>query len=141
MIRTPIIAALILYVSFLLYLTLGNVLGRGSEGRTGTSLTPFKGMARSAWHGGREFWLNDVGNVAVFMPIGAAVLALAPKRGTIRQAALAGFALSALIECLQYASGRGVLDVDDLILNTLGAVLGFYAADVLRRRLTRRRQT
>lgn len=139
MIRPPIIAALILYIAFLLYLTLGNVLGRGSEGRTGTSLTPFKGMARSAWHGGREFWLNDVGNIVVFMPIGAAVFALAPRRGQLWHAALAGFALSALIEGLQYTFGRGVLDIDDLTLNTLGATLGFYAADVLRRRLTRRR--
>ena len=140
MIRPPIIAALALYVAFLLYLTLGDAFGPGATGSGGASLTPFRGMARSAWHGGREFWLNDVGNVVVFMPIGAAVLALAPKRSRPWHAALAGFALSALIESLQYLSGRRVADVDDLTLNTLGAALGFLAADRLRRRLLARRK-
>lgn len=137
MVRPPIIAALSLYVAFLLYLTLGDAFGPGATGSGGTSFIPFWGMARSVWHGGREFWINFVGNVVVFMPIGAGVLALAPKHGRLWHATLAGFALSALIESLQFLSGRRVADVDDLTLNTLGAALGFLAANVLRRRLTR----
>ena len=34
------------------------------------------------------------------------------------------FALSVLIETLQYLLGSGVTEVEDVILNTLGAALG-----------------
>ena len=36
-----------------------------------------------------------------------------------------GFALSFSIEVMQYITGRGLADIDDLINNTLGAVIGF----------------
>jgi hypothetical protein len=39
----------------------------------------------------------------------------------------AGFGVSALIELLQLAIGRGVCDVDDLFCNTLGAAMGYFA--------------
>lgn len=36
-----------------------------------------------------------------------------------------GFALSFFIEVMQYITGRGLADIDDLINNTLGAVIGY----------------
>ena len=36
-----------------------------------------------------------------------------------------GFALSFSIEVMQYITGRGLADIDDLINNTLGAVIGY----------------
>ena len=38
---------------------------------------------------------------------------------------LCGFGLSLLIELLQFVFGTGVSEVDDLILNTLGTLIGF----------------
>lgn len=139
--RPTILAVLSLYVAFILFLTLGDAFGPGATGRGGSSFIPFWAIARGVWRGGQEFWINVVGNIVVFMPIGAGVLGVSPTSGRLWQAALAGFALSLLIETLQYVSGRRVADVDDLTLNTLGAALGFLAADIIRRRAVRRRGT
>jgi glycopeptide antibiotics resistance protein len=35
-------------------------------------------------------------------------------------------ALSVVIEITQYYTGLGVADADDVILNTVGAAIGFY---------------
>jgi glycopeptide antibiotics resistance protein len=38
---------------------------------------------------------------------------------------LSGLFLSLVIEFLQYAFGTGISEADDLILNTLGALIGY----------------
>ena len=47
---------------------------------------------------------------------------------TLFRAAAFGFALSLGIELSQFVLGSGVTEVEDLILNTTGAVLGWLAA-------------
>ena len=69
------------------------------------------------------------GNLAWFAPAGFLV---GMAGGKLRHAALAGFGLSLLVETLQFVLGSGVTELDDLILNTAGAVLGFAAASLLR---------
>lgn len=39
-----------------------------------------------------------------------------------------GFALSAFCELLQYLTGRGMADVNDVLFNTLGAAVGVWLA-------------
>ncbi len=63
-----------------------------------------------------------VGNVAMFVPLGWLV-ALLVRRFRVLKAVVAGFLLSTSIEVTQLFVGR-VSDVDDVILNTLGALLG-----------------
>lgn len=76
-------------------------------------------------------WINFPGNVIMFMPIGlfAGLLADKPRwwKGT-----LLALGLSCFIEIFQLFVSRGT-DVDDLILNTLGGLLGHGAFWVLRR--------
>lgn len=69
---------------------------------------------------------NVVGNVAMFVPLGW-LLALVIRRRRILIAAIVGFGLSALIEVVQWFTGR-ISDIDDLILNGSGAVLGACVA-------------
>ena len=71
------------------------------------------------------------GNLAWFALAGVLVRL---RGGRLWQAALAGLALSLLVETGQFVLGSGVSELDDLILNTLGAVLGFAAASLLRGR-------
>ncbi len=77
------------------------------------------------------FWVNFPGNILIFMPIGlfAGLLADKPRwwKGT-----LWAFGLSLFIEFFQLFVSRGT-DVDDLILNTLGGLLGHGAFLLLRR--------
>ncbi len=71
--------------------------------------------------------LNIAGNVLLFAPLGAALPALmTPLRGRLR-VALVVFDVSLALEMTQYLLGIGVADVDDLLLNTLGGVLGYAA--------------
>ena len=86
----------------------------------------------------RYFTYLFVGNLVWFAPVGVLVSA---GRGTrplrkradgrvpsLLWAALLGFLLSLGIESMQYVLGSGVSELDDLILNTLGAVLGWGIA-------------
>lgn len=78
----------------------------------------------------RAFWflLIDVaGNTFVMIPAGfglAGALHRTYPWQTLRRIALAGFLLSLVIESIQLAIPSRATDVDDLIFNTLGAVLG-----------------
>ncbi len=97
------------------------------------NLRPFRNIAHGVVHGGDSLRVNVIGNVVVTLPLGAAILVLGGSRARLRHAALAGLALSATVETLQFWSQRRFTDVDDVILNTLGAALGFLAAAVFRR--------
>ena len=65
---------------------------------------------------------GEVSNILLFVPLGAT---LALRGLPIGKTAISAFALSAAVELSQllYVSGR-TASVDDLVLNTLGAVLG-----------------
>ncbi len=74
------------------------------------------------------FLINVVGNIAVFMPVGF-FACLLWKKPSFWKALLSGLLTSLAIELAQYPLERGT-DIDDLWLNTLGALLGWavYAA-------------
>ena len=67
--------------------------------------------------------VNLLGNVAIFLPLGVLPLLLWPRWRKGR-AVLLGMGVSIFIELVQPLVGR-TRDVDDLILNTLGALLGW----------------
>lgn len=67
---------------------------------------------------------NILGNFALFIPIGILLPALCGKADRWYKGVLAGFIVSLTCEILQYVFGLGAADVDDLILNTLGAAAG-----------------
>ena len=75
--------------------------------------------------GGAAVFLNLNGNILGFVPFGF-FLPLISKRfryGFV--VALLGFLTSTLIEILQMLTKAGVCDIDDVILNTAGAVIGY----------------
>lgn len=86
---------------------------------------------REAWNSFSEKnWLNVLLNIAVFVPLGV-LLPLLWKRFRKWPWMLGmGFLTTLYIECVQYIKGAGLFDVDDLLCNTLGAMLGFWAVMV-----------
>ena len=70
-------------------------------------------------------------NVALFVPIGFLLGGIMPK-GFLK-VLLSGCLLSILIELLQLASGRGLCETNDVIHNTVGCMVGFAAAMVLKK--------
>ena len=128
------ITALVLYLFLLLTMTLAHKeQAEGTPVSQRLNLTPFATIVHDLGDNGRGFWINLVGNVVVFTPLGAAIASLAPRRARALHAMSAGFALSLSIETLQFVIGRRIAAVDAVTLNTLGASLGFFVVDALRR--------
>lgn len=75
---------------------------------------------------------NLGGNLLMFAPLGFLLPLLWKRFRKLWKTALFAFGTSLLIECTQTFVGRG-FDVDDLLLNTLGAVLGYGAYRLLAR--------
>ena len=63
-------------------------------------------------------------NVVLFLPLGFLLPLLWPKQAKLWKILLTGVAFSLLIELSQLLNIRNS-DIDDLLLNTLGAVVGF----------------
>jgi glycopeptide antibiotics resistance protein len=93
---------------------------------------PFHSMISDWRNGGREFVVNFLGNIVAFLPMGLMSPLICGRRITIWQIALFSLAISLAIETGQFISGRRVPDVDDLILNTIGGVLGSALLRTLR---------
>lgn len=69
------------------------------------------------------FTINFIGNIVIFMPLGF-FPPLLWKKQSLKKTLLFAFASSLLIEICQFPLGRET-DIDDLWLNTLGALLGY----------------
>lgn len=67
-----------------------------------------------------------VGNIVWFVPFGF-LLPLIWKRLKSFYTIPLGFCLSLVIELGQLISGKGMFEIDDLVLNTLGATMGYLA--------------
>lgn len=68
---------------------------------------------------------NLVGNVALFLPMGVFSPLLFKRTDRFWSILKVGFLASLSFEVFQLVTGFGVFDVDDLILNTLGTLLGW----------------
>lgn len=119
------------YMSGLIYfLFLSEAYGRGMAGMVyNYNLYPFREIRRYLTHweilGIRAVFLNLAGNVIGFMPFGALLPILARGVRKSWKVVLLSFEVSALIEVSQLIFQVGCFDVDDIILNTLGGLLGY----------------
>ncbi|WPP52919.1 VanZ family protein [Catalinimonas niigatensis] len=68
---------------------------------------------------------NVGGNILLFIPMGIILYEFLGKRNTFFYL-ISGFMLSLTVETLQFITRRGTFDIDDLIWNTTGMVLGFW---------------
>ena len=97
------------------------------------NLVPFRTMRHDWQAGGKHFVVNFLGNIFAFIPFGVLFPLSRSVPTRLSQAAVACLAFSTIVEALQFLSGRRVADVDDVLLNTLGGVLGFLLLHALRR--------
>lgn len=70
------------------------------------------------------FTVNIIGNVFLFSPFGWLGLCISRYNRFFPLTLFFLIAIS-IIESVQYATGRGVADIDDILLNTLGMLIGF----------------
>lgn len=133
------------WVLFILYLCLLAYFMFFSEsfGRTDTdrgyayNLVPFKEILRFIrYRGTVELWaflINIVGNVVAFMPCGFFLPIVSRRSKRWYRTIVFSFAFSFMLETIQLIFKVGSFDVDDMILNTLGAGLGFACYQAVQR--------
>ena len=81
---------------------------------------------REAWNNySTQNWLNVFLNIAMFVPLGVLLPLLGKPFQRWYLMLLTGVGCSLLIETIQYFSGRGIFDVDDLFTNVLGCMIGY----------------
>jgi glycopeptide antibiotics resistance protein len=71
-----------------------------------------------------------MGSILLFIPLGFLLPVLNKKFNRFNKTIKISLALSLTIEILQYLFRVGQFDIDDIILNTIGSILGFYALKV-----------
>ncbi len=119
----------VLYLIALYYfLFLAENYGHGA-GEYDYNLVPFREIGRFIRYrdilGTRALVLNLAGNVIGFMPFGALLPLLMRSARRAWKIGILGLEISLVIELSQFLFQRGIFDVDDLILNTSGALLGY----------------
>ena len=124
--RASLLIATGLYLAGLLYLTLFAFRVPRLPLSAGLNLRPFASIVHDLRHGGRPFVLNLLGNVAAFAPAGVLLPALRARPTSAGRVAATCLGLSLMIESAQLASRGRVADVDDLALNVLGGLVGFW---------------
>lgn len=67
---------------------------------------------------------NVIGNILLFVPLGFFIPMLFKKCNNVKKVLLYGFTASLSIEVLQYFTAMTFSDIDDVIFNTLGTLLG-----------------
>ena len=75
--------------------------------------------------------INFFGNIAIFIPVGL-FPALLFRKATWKRSAIIGFIMSSFIELVQYFIMRNTA-VDDIILNTAGAMCGYFVYLLVRK--------
>lgn len=93
-----------------------------------SNYVPFKEMFRYEF-GTRLFYKNIIGNILLFLPFGLFVSSYI-KRIKLRTILILTLISSLSIEFTQMMIGR-VFDIDDIILNVVGGILGFLLYKLL----------
>lgn len=119
----------------ILYATIFN----RSEGSTALILTPFATFAAARQQ--PELYREMLMNIFLFSPLGLTLSNALPRRWhrwvRITLTTLVGCIFSAGIEYVQYRCALGVAEVDDVICNTIGSLIG--AMSVLAGKIFERR--
>ena len=69
-------------------------------------------------------WMNIAGNIAAFVPFGIFVMPVSNRRINFLETVIITFNVSLCVEIIQLVTKVGSFDVDDLLLNTIGGLMG-----------------
>lgn len=122
----------IIYMCVLVYVVFfAEAMGRTSQDGYVYNITPLKEIKRFMkyiWDNdalGRAARLNIFGNIIAFIPFGIYLPYTSESKLGFISTFLYTFSLSLTIELVQLITKVGSCDVDDIILNALGGVIGY----------------
>ncbi len=94
----------------------------------GFNIKPFHEITRYDF-GSNLFIFNVIGNIAAFFPLGF-YIGYYVKSKKVLTTFIAALLISTSVEVIQYFIGRA-FDIDDIILNVFGAILGYLVFKIL----------
>ena len=106
----------------------------------GVCLTPFREFVAMIKQPNHSFYFwQIILNILLFIPFGFTLSTYLnchkANRPLFLSVLLTAFLLSTSVEALQYLTSRGYTEIDDVINNTVGAVIGWWGYErVLKRR-------
>ncbi|MER2225999.1 MAG: VanZ family protein [Carnobacterium sp.] len=77
-----------------------------------------------------DYYYNLYGNILWFVPMGFGAAYLMKRKYTFLPSLGIGIAVSFLIETMQFLFFTGVSDIDDLIFNTIGTMIGIVLFEI-----------
>ncbi len=116
-----------LWSIFLIYMiiVLGATIGDRISGYESVNLHLFSSYKYAYNNFSLREWRNIILNILMFVPIGFIMPLLLKKCESWYITYLVGFGITLFIEILQLISKRGIFELDDIINNTLGCVIGY----------------
>ncbi len=132
--RAISVILLVMYLSLLIFLTLfSRGYMRNSFFRS-MNLVPFRTifLYLNANINNNIIVTNLLGNIVAFMPLGFLLPLIWEKTSRFIRILIASLGASLAIEAMQYLMAAGAADVDDLILNTAGGMLGYFILVICR---------
>lgn len=128
------IIAILVYLAYLLLLAyllfFSSTYGRTEEMGYRYNLKPFLEIGRGIRYidrvGAYYVLINIGGNIAAFMPFGWLLPLISEHKQNTGKVLLKTFLLSLSAETIQLITRTGAFDVDDLILNTVGGIQGYW---------------
>ena len=106
------------------------------------NFVPFMEIRRFIRYGSQlgnlSVFFNLFGNILGFLPFGFFLPVISPKMHHAARVILLGAVASTAVELIQLVTRTGICDIDDVILNTIGAAAGyglFHLTNELRRKV------
>lgn len=124
------VSCLVMYVAILLVIT---YFSREMGSRNGIDLQLF-----STWGINQRNNAFVVENVLLFIPYGFVLAWVGVRQRRFAVNLLTGALTSIAIECMQLITGRGYFQIDDILTNILGTILGYLFFRLIFRRSDKR---
>ena len=128
----------ILYIALMLWLLFGQRVSNDVQGgywdelSQNINLVPFRTIGRymdrlynSAGKLNHQAVINLGGNVIMFIPLGFLLPFVSDRAKKLKNCFVMTFALLMLVETVQLFTLLGSFDIDDLLLNIIGIMLGY----------------
>lgn len=113
------------FICYLVVVFGGTMFMRFGGSMRGFQLHPFYSY-REAWQTfSKVDWRNIIINILMFIPFGFLLPVISKGFQRFWKTYLAGLGFTLLIETAQLITARGLFDVDDIINNVLGAMIGY----------------
>lgn len=128
--KTQKIARLI-FVEWVVLIFCSAVIFREARAERAISLVPLSSyfcIAENSYL--KEVVMINMLNICMFLPVGF-FLKCGYRSVTYKKVLLIGFIVSFFIELLQFTFSKGLCEVDDVIHNSLGCMVGYWIANLM----------